>query len=55
MTEVPGTDCEQARKQVLEESPIRPEGVEEDTSTSGDEGQTGDSAKRGTGSTEPVT
>ncbi|PRY47752.1 hypothetical protein LY71_112109 [Geodermatophilus tzadiensis] len=55
MTEVPGTDREQAEENVLAETPIRPEGIEEDTSTSGDEGQTGDSAKPGAGSTDPVT
>ncbi|SDD40504.1 hypothetical protein SAMN05660690_4223 [Geodermatophilus telluris] len=55
MTEVPGTDREQAEKQVLEETPLRPEGVEEDSSTQGDEGQTGDDVKPGAGSTDPVT
>ena len=55
MTEVPGTDRDQARENVLEETPLRPEGIEEDTSTEGDEGQTGDGVKPDAGSTEPVT
>ena len=45
MTEVPGTDRDQARENVLHETPIRPEGIHEDTSTEGDEGETGEEAK----------
>ncbi|MEX5721757.1 hypothetical protein [Geodermatophilus maliterrae] len=52
MTEVPGTDRDQARENVLQETPLVPEDVEEDTSTDGDEGQTGDDAKPAPGSTE---
>jgi hypothetical protein len=52
MTEVPGTDRDQARENVLEETPRVPEGVEEDTSTEGDEGRTGDDAKPEPGSTD---
>ncbi|MGY1653191.1 hypothetical protein [Geodermatophilus sp. SYSU D01119] len=55
MTEVPGTDRDQARENVLEETPLRPEGVEEDASAEGDEGVTVDDAKPGAGSTDPVT
>ncbi|MGY1720943.1 MULTISPECIES: hypothetical protein [unclassified Blastococcus] len=55
MTEVPGTDRDDARENVLEETPVTPEGVEQDTSTEGDEGQTGDQAKPESGSTEPLT
>ena len=45
MTEVPGTDRDQARENVLRETPFLPEGVEEDDSTEGDEGETGEEAK----------
>ncbi len=45
MTEVPGTDRDQARENVLHETPFRPEGIHEDTSTQGDEGETGEEAK----------
>ncbi|WP_336032648.1 hypothetical protein [Geodermatophilus sp. FMUSA9-8] len=55
MTEVPGTDRDQARENALEETPLRPDGVEEDTSAQGDEGVTGDDAKPGPGTTDPVT
>jgi hypothetical protein len=55
MTEVPGTDRDQARENVVDETPITPEGVEQDTSTEGDEGQAGDEAKPEAGSTDPVT
>ena len=54
MTEVPGTDRDQARENVVAETPIVPEGVEEDTSAQGDEGVTGDDAKPAPGSTDPV-
>ncbi|WP_448641856.1 hypothetical protein [Geodermatophilus sp. URMC 63] len=63
MTEVPGTDREQAREQVLRETPLVPEDVEgaDDDPRSGgqqdhtgDEGQTGDQAKPAPGSTDPV-
>jgi len=56
MTETPGTDREQARENVLEETPLVPESVDDtddDPRTSahpdnsGDEGQHGDSAKPG--------
>ena len=53
MTEVPGTDRDQARENVLEETPTAPEsvaGAEDD----GD-GGTGDEAKPTPGSTDPVT
>jgi hypothetical protein len=52
MTEVPGTDRDQARENVLSETPIVPEGVEEDASAEGDEGRTGDDAKPEPGSTD---
>jgi hypothetical protein len=52
MTEVPGTDRDQARENVREETPIVPEDIEEDTSTGGDEGVTGDDAKPAPGSTD---
>ena len=58
MTEVPGTDREQARENVREETPLVPEDVEDagdEARPTGDEGVTGDDAKPGTGSTEPVT
>jgi hypothetical protein len=55
MTEVPGTDRDEARENVLEETPISPEGVEQDTSTEGDAGQDGEQAKPETGTTDPVT
>ncbi|WP_236828709.1 MULTISPECIES: hypothetical protein [unclassified Blastococcus] len=55
MTEVPGTDRDEARENVLEETPFTPEGVEQDTSTGGDQGQDGDQAKPEPGTTEPLT
>ncbi len=58
MTEVPGTDRDQARENVLEETPLVPESVEDaddDTSGAGDDGPTGDEAKPAPGSTDPVT
>lgn len=55
MTEVPGTDRDQARENVLEETPYTPEGVDQDTSTEGDDGQAGDQAKPDAGTTDPVT
>ena len=45
MTEVPGTDRDQARENVLHETPFRPEGIHEDTSTEGDDGETGEEVK----------
>jgi hypothetical protein len=51
MTEVPGTDRDQARENVLSETPIVPEDVE-GADTAGDEGQTGDDVKPAPGSTE---
>ena len=58
MTEVPGTDRDQARENVLEETPLVPESVEgadDDTGRRGDEGVTGEQAKPAPGSTEPIT
>ena len=56
MTEVPGTDRDQARENVLEETPLAPEDVEgAEDDTSEDEGTTGDEAKPRPGSTEPIT
>jgi hypothetical protein len=55
MTEVPGTDRDQARENVLEETPYTPEGVEGAGSGDGppgDEGVTGDEVKPTPGSTE---
>jgi hypothetical protein len=61
MTEVPGTDREQAGENVLHETPLVPESVEDSDddprstdhpTNRGDEGQTGDSAKPPAGSTE---
>lgn len=58
MTEVPGTDRDQARENVLRETPLVPESVEDDQrstdepSQDGDEDQTGDSVKPAPGSTE---
>ena len=61
MTEVPGTDRDQARENVLHETPLVPEDVEDadddprstdQPSYGGDEGQTGESAKPTPGSTE---
>ena len=61
MTEVPGTDRDQAREHVLHETPLVPEDVddtEDDPRTTdhptnrGDEGETGDDVKPPAGSTE---
>ena len=61
MSEVPGTDREQARENVLHETPLVPESVEgtEDDPRStdhpvnrGDDGVTGDSVKPEPGSTD---
>ena len=55
MTEVPGTDRDQARKNVEDETPLVPEDVEEagdDARPEGDEGVTGDEAKPAPGATE---
>ncbi|HZH21258.1 MAG TPA: hypothetical protein VEZ18_13795 [Geodermatophilus sp.] len=62
MTEVPGTDRDEAREHVLHETPLVPEDVadagdDDPRSTShptnrGDEGQTGDSVKPPPQSTE---
>ncbi len=52
MTEVPGTDRDQARENVLSETPIVPEDVEGAGDTAGDEGPTGDDAKPTPGSTD---
>ena len=61
MTEVPGTDRDQARENVLHETPLVPESVEDsdddprstDTPVNrGDEGVTGESVKPPAGSTE---
>lgn len=58
MTEVPGTDRDQARENVLSETPLAPEDVEgadEDAARpTGDEGVTGDDAKPTPGGTEPL-
>lgn len=60
MTEVPGTDREQARENVLHETPLVPESVEDSDDdprstdmpvNRGDEGFTGQSAKPPAGST----
>ena len=58
MTEVPGTDRNQARENVLAETPLVPESVEDaddDARRPGDEGVTGDEAKPRPGSTNPLT
>ena len=56
MTEIPGTDRDQARWNVEEETPLVPEDVEgadEDTPRpQGDDGVTGDEAKPAPGSTD---
>jgi hypothetical protein len=54
MTEVPGTDRDQARENVAEQTPLAPEDVEGADGT-GDEGVSGDDAKPTPGSTEPLT
>ncbi len=58
MTEVPGTDRDQARQNVSEETPLVPadvEGADDDPRSAGDEGQTGDSVKPEPGSTDFTT
>jgi hypothetical protein len=52
MTEVPGTDRDQARENVLEETPTAPESVE--GADDDGEGPTGDDAKPTPGNTEPL-
>ncbi|MEU2347796.1 hypothetical protein [Modestobacter sp. NPDC049651] len=61
MTEVPGTDREQAREHVLHDTPLVPESVDDtddDPRTSdhpvnrGDEGETGEEAKPHPGGTD---
>ena len=56
MTEVPGTDRDEARENVLEETPLVPESVDDtdddprttdSPDNTGDDGVTGDSAKPG--------
>ena len=56
MTEVPGTDRDQARENAREETPLAPQDVEgADDDTAQGEGTTGDEAKPAPGSTEPLT
>jgi hypothetical protein len=64
MTEVPGTDRDQARENTLHETPLVPESVEDavddprstdEPTNRGDEDATGDSAKPRPGSTEFAT
>ena len=56
MTEVPGTDRDQARRNLAEETHLAPEDVEgadeDETRPTGDEGVTGDDVKPAPGSTE---
>ena len=55
MTEVPGTDRDQARENVREETPLAPddvEGDEDESRPTGDEGVTGDDVKPTPGGTE---
>ncbi len=53
MTEVPGTDRDQARENVLAETPLVPEDVEgAEAAAEGDEGQTGDDVKPRPGTTD---
>ena len=52
MTEVPGTDRDQARENVAAETPLVPETVEGAQDTDVDEEQTGDDVKPPAGSTE---
>ncbi|WP_222268133.1 hypothetical protein [Modestobacter marinus] len=61
MTETPGTDRDEARENVLHETPLVPESVEDtdddprstdDPANRGDDGATGDSVKPQTGSTD---
>ena len=64
MTEVPGTDRDQARENVKKETPIVPEDVQggeddplrtAEPRNTGDEGVTGDEVKPTPGTTDPVT
>jgi hypothetical protein len=55
MTEVPGTDRDEARKNVADETRLAPDDVEDagdHEGPPGDEGVTGDDAKPAPGSTE---
>ncbi|SNS55463.1 hypothetical protein SAMN06893096_10559 [Geodermatophilus pulveris] len=54
MTEVPGTDRDQAGENVLQETPLAPEDVAaaDDEAGTDEDGQTGDGAKPQAGSTE---
>jgi len=55
MTEVPGTDRDQAGENVLQETPLAPEdvaGAADDAGGTDDDGQTGDDVKPPAGSTE---
>ncbi|RZU33912.1 hypothetical protein [Blastococcus saxobsidens] len=55
MTETPGTDRDEARENVRDETPLVPEDVEgagDDVRPQGDEGVTGDDAKPSAGDTE---
>jgi hypothetical protein len=61
MSEVPGTDRDQARENVLHETPLVPDSVEgagddprstDEPSNRGDQGQDADSAKPPAGSTD---
>ena len=61
MTEVPGTDRDQARENVLEDTPLVPESVDDtdddprttdQTDNTGDPGVTGDDVKPAAGSTD---
>ncbi len=56
MTEVPGTNRDEARENVLEETPLAPDDVAgaDDEGGTDDEGTTGDEAKPASGSTEFV-
>jgi hypothetical protein len=55
MTEVPGTDRDQARENVLEDTPLVPESVEGAEDDTGDDGTEGDEVKPTPGSTDPIT
>ena len=53
MTEVPGTDRDQARENVLQETPLVPDSVEGAADEGvGDDGGEGDAAKPAPGSTD---
>jgi hypothetical protein len=57
MTEIPGTDRDQARKNVEEQTPLAPEDIEGDDEEHihphGDDGVTGDAVKPGHGGSDP--